>query len=123
MSKYEVSLDMTPKTDIPQGTLDLLILRVLILGPLHGYAIAKRLQQISRDAIQVHQGSLYPALHRLENRGMLRAEWQESDTGRQSKFYRVTPAGRAQLKIEAAGWLRLTQAVGLVLDAAEADLP
>ncbi|HEY7924572.1 MAG TPA: PadR family transcriptional regulator, partial [Vicinamibacteria bacterium] len=78
------------RTDLPQGTLDLLILKVLALGPLHGYAIAQRLQQISRDVVQVQQGSLYPALHRLENKGLLVSDWKISDTGREAKFYRLT---------------------------------
>ena len=86
------------KADLPQGTLDLLILKVVALGPLHGYAIAQRLQQISRDVVQVQQGSLYPALHRLENRGLLAAEWKLSDTGREAKFYRLTAKGRTQLR-------------------------
>ena len=103
------------KSDIPQGTLDLLILKVAALGPIHGYAIAQRLQQVSRDVLQVQQGSLYPALHRLENKGYLAAEWQESDTGREAKFYRLTAKGKKQLKEEEANWDRLTQAVGLVL--------
>lgn len=81
---------VTPKSDLPQGTLDLLILKVVALGPLHGYAIAQRLQQISRDVVQVQQGTLYPALHRLENRGYLAADWKQSDTGREAKFYRLT---------------------------------
>ncbi len=105
------------RTDLPQGTLDLLILRILALGPAHGYAIAQRLQQISHDVLQVQQGTLYPALHRLENRGLLAAEWRESDTGREAKFYRLTASGRAQLKVEAESWARLTGAVNLVLAA------
>ncbi|MFZ0592632.1 MAG: PadR family transcriptional regulator [Bryobacteraceae bacterium] len=109
----------SPKSDIPQGTLDLLILQVTALGPIHGYAIAQRLQQISRDVLQVQQGSLYPALHRLENRGYLSAEWKESETGREAKFYRLTAKGRAQLKSETANWSRLAEAVGLVLQLGE----
>jgi PadR family transcriptional regulator, regulatory protein PadR len=105
----------TAKSDLPQGTLDLLILKVIALGPLHGYAIAQRLQQISRDVVQVPQGSLYPALHRLENRGYLAADWSETATGREAKFYRLTRKGRAQLETEAASWERLTGAVGLIL--------
>jgi transcriptional regulator len=108
-----------PKSDLPQGTLDMLILQVVSLGPIHGYAIAQRIQQISRDALQVLQGSLYPALHRLENRGLLAAEWQQSETGRAAKFYRLTPRGRAQLKTETANWARLSEAIALVLRAAE----
>jgi transcriptional regulator len=107
-----------PRSDLPQGTLDLLILQVAALGPIHGYGIAQRLQQISRDVLQVQQGSLYPALHRLENRGYLAATWKPSDTGRDAKFYRLTPKGRAQLKQETANWARLTEAVQLVLHAA-----
>src|ERR1700720_5013541 len=103
------------KSDLPQGTLDLLILKVAALGPVHGYAIAQRLQQVTRDVVQVPQGSLYPALHRLENRGLLEADWKESETGREAKFYRLTRKGRAQLETEAASWKRLTEAVGLIL--------
>src|ERR1700736_809578 len=106
---------MTAKSDLPQGTLDLLILKVIALGPLHGYAIAQRLQQVSRDVVQVPQGSLYPALHRLENKGLLAAEWKASDTGRDAKFYRLTPKGRVQLKEESANWARLTDAIRLIL--------
>jgi PadR family transcriptional regulator len=106
---------MLDKSDIPQGTLDLLILQVAALGPIHGYAIAQRLQQVSRDVLQVLQGSLYPALHRLENKGFLKAEWKESDTGREAKFYSLTAKGRVQLKAETANWMRLTEAVAAVL--------
>lgn len=109
----------TPKSDLPQGTLDLLILTVVALGPLHGYAIAQRLQQISREVVQVQQGTLYPALHRLENRGYLSAEWKLSDTGREAKFYRLTRKGRAHMDTEAASWHRLTEAVALILRTAE----
>jgi len=111
-----------PHADLPQGTLDLLLLGILALGPLHGYAIAQRLQQVSRDVVQVQQGSLYPALHRLENRGLLAAEWRVSDTGREAKFYRLTAKGRAQLEAEEAGWRRLTEAVRLVLAAREGEV-
>ena len=111
----------TPKSDLPQGTLVLLILKVAALGPLHGYAIAQRLQQISRDVVQVQQGTLYPALHRLENRGYLTAEWKLSDTGRDAKFYRLTKKGRAHMERETASWHRLTEAVGLILKTAEGD--
>jgi PadR family transcriptional regulator, regulatory protein PadR len=113
VSKDEVS--MPAKADLPQGTLDLLILKILNLGPLHGYAIAQRLQQISRDVIQVNQGSLYPALHRLENRKLLAAEWKTSDTGRDSKIYRLTRAGRKALDAETASWQRLADAIGTIL--------
>jgi transcriptional regulator len=108
-----------PAAELPQGTLDLLVLKVLALGPLHGYAVAQRLQQISRDVVQVQQGSLYPALHRLENRGLLASEWRESDTGREAKFYRLTAKGRARLGVEEAQWRRLVEAVSLVLAARE----
>ena len=106
---------MPDKSDLPQGTLDLLILQVVAAGPIHGYAIAQRLQLISRDVVQVPQGSLYPALHRLENRELLTADWGMSDTGRESKFYRLTPKGRKRLKADAASWLRLTEAIELIL--------
>src|SRR6202020_1452882 len=106
---------MTPKSDLPQGTLDLLILKVVGLGPVHGYAIAQRLHQVSRDVVQVPQGSLYPALHRLENRGLLTADWKQTETGGEAKFYRLPRKGRAQLATEAVGWQRLTEAVGLIL--------
>jgi len=110
------------KSDLPQGTLDLLILQVAALEPIHGYAIAQRLQQISRDVLQIQQGSLYPALHRLENKGFLAAEWKESETGREAKFYRLTAKGRTQLKAETANWARLTEAVSLVLKLAGGDV-
>jgi PadR family transcriptional regulator PadR len=106
---------MSARSDLPQGTLDLLILKVVAVGPVHGYAIAQRLQQVSRDVVQVPQGSLYPALHRLENRGLLIAEWKRTDAGRDAKFYRLTRKGRAQLETETAGWRQLTEAVGLIL--------
>ena len=106
---------MAPKSDLPQGTLDLLILKVVAFGPVHGYAIAQRLQQVSRDVVQVPQGSLYPALHRLEDRGLLAADWKASETGRDAKFYRLTRKGRAQLDAETASWRRLAKAVGLIL--------
>ena len=101
---------------IPQGTLDMLILRVLVLAPAHGYAIAQRLQQVSQDAIQANQGSLYPALHRLEQKGWLRAEWRASDTGREAKFYALTAAGKRQLVVEKESWDRLTAAVQLIFN-------
>ena len=110
---------MSEKHDLPQGTLDLLILKVIALGPVHGYAIAQRLQQGSRGAVQVPQGSLYPALHRLENRGLLASDWKATETGREAKFYRLTRKGRAQLEMEAASWQRLTEAVGLILRMSE----
>ena len=107
------------KSDLPQGTLDLLILKVIALGPVHGYAIAQRLEQVSRGVVQVPQGTLYPALHRLENRGLLEADWKATETGREAKFYRLTRKGRTQLETEAAGWERLTEAVGLILKMSE----
>jgi len=108
-----------PKTDLPQGTLDLLILKVVALGPVHGYAIAQRLEQVSRGVVQVPEGSLYPALHRLENRGLLAADWKETETGREAKFYRLTRKGLKQLKTETADWQRLIDAIGLILGMAD----
>ena len=107
------------KFEIPQGTLDLLVLQIVALGPIHGYAIAQRLQQVSREVLQVQQGTLYPALHRLENKGFLKAEWKESETKREAKFYRLSPKGRKQLDSETAKWARLTEVVGLVLKLSE----
>jgi transcriptional regulator len=106
-----------PRSELPQGTLDLLILKVVALEPLHGYAIAQRMQALSRDVVQVQQGSLYPALHRLENRGLLAAEWKRSDTGREAKVYRLTTKGRTRLGAEQASWRRLTEAVSAILAA------
>jgi PadR family transcriptional regulator PadR len=108
----------TPKTDLPQGTLDMLILKVVALEPIHGYGIAQRLQQISKDVLQVQQGSLYPALHRLENRGWLAADWQNSETGREAKYYTLTKLGAKQLTLENENWQRLTEAVRLVMKTA-----
>ena len=93
----------------------MLILKIVALGPIHGYAISQRIQQISREVLQVKQGSLYPALHRLENRGWLKAEWGHSETGREAKFYALTRAGRRQLALEASNWERLSNAIGQVL--------
>jgi PadR family transcriptional regulator, regulatory protein PadR len=107
------------KAEYVKGTLDLLILKIVALGPNHGYAIAQRLQQISKDFFQVHQGSLYPALHRLEDRGWLEAEWKDTETGRDAKFYRLTRKGRKQLEAEVVNWERLTEAVAVVLRTAE----
>jgi PadR family transcriptional regulator PadR len=107
--------------ELLRGTLDLLVLKVVALGPSHGYAIAQRLQQISKDFFQVHQGSLYPALHRLEDRGWLQAEWKESETGREAKFYSLTKKGRRQMDAEVLNWDRLCNAVGLVLRAPEKE--
>ncbi len=97
----------------------MLLLQVVALGPIHGYAIAQRIQQISREVLQVQQGSLYPALHRMENRGLLAAEWKPSETGREAKFYVLTPKGQAQLKTETDNWARLSQAIGLILQTTE----
>ena len=107
------------KTDLLQGTLDLLILQITALGRVHGYAISQRLNQISREALQVQQGSLYPALHRLEKRGWLRAEWRKTEIGREAKFYVLTPTGRKRLDVERTEWSRLTEAIALVLQTAK----
>jgi PadR family transcriptional regulator PadR len=101
---------------IPQGTLDMLILQIVSLEPVHGYGIALRLEQISRSVVQVNQGSLYPALHRLEQRGWLKAKWKQSETGREAKFYSLTAAGRLQLTEERNSWARLAGAVQLIFD-------
>ena len=108
-----------PKAELLKGTLDMLILKIVALGPIHGYAIAQRVQQISREFFQVQQGSLYPALHRLEDRGWLQAESKATDTGRDAKFYSLTKVGRQQLEAEVANWERLTAAVALILRTAE----
>ena len=107
------------KSDLPQGTLDLLILKAVAVDPVHGYAIAQRLEQVSRGVVQVPEGSLYPALHRLENRGLLAANWKKTDTGREAKFYRLTRKGRKQLEADAVSWQRLIEAVGLILGLGE----
>lgn len=107
------------KSDLPQGTLDLLILKAVAVEPIHGYAIAQRLEQVSRGVVQVPEGSLYPALHRLENRGYLAADWKKTDTGREAKFYTLTRKGRKQLEAEASSWQRLSEAVGLILGMTE----
>ena len=101
---------------IPQGTLDMLILQTLSVESAHGYAIAQRLQLVSRDAVRVNQGSLYPALHRLEQKGWLKAEWRQSETGRDAKFYSLTRAGQKQLAVEKESWDRLTLAVRLIFN-------
>lgn len=108
---------MTPleKTDLLQGTLDMLILKIVALGPVHGYGISQRIRQISKDVLNVQQGSLYPALHRLEKRGWLVSEWGDSDNGRQAKFYQLSREGRKQLTREEATWQRLAEAVSLIL--------
>jgi transcriptional regulator len=107
------------KSDLLQGTLDMLILKVVALGPLHGYAIAQRLQQMSGAVLQVQQGSLYPALHRLEKRRWLRAEWATSDTGREARFYSLTKLGRQQLGEQRANWDRLSAAISGILSTVE----
>src|SRR5882672_8294868 len=104
---------------IPQGTLDMLILQTLSLEPAHGYAIAQRIEQVSRQAVQVNQGSLYPALHRLEQKRWLQAQWRPSETGREAKFYALTRAGRKQLAVEKQSWDRLTGAVRLIFEGEE----
>jgi transcriptional regulator len=103
---------------IPQGTLDMLVLQILSLGPAHGYGIAQRLQQVSRDTVQVNQGSLYPALHRLEQKRWLTSEWRQSETGREARFYALTRAGHKRLAVERADWDRLSTAVRLIFDEA-----
>ena len=106
------------KTDLPQGTLDMLILQIAALDPLHGYAIARRLRQVSRDVVQVPQGSLYPALYRLERRGLIEAEWGVSENKRRAKFYRLTAAGRKYLVEESSSWDRLSAAIARVMQTA-----
>lgn len=109
------------KFPIPQGTLDMLILQIVWQEPVHGYGIAQRLDQISRSVVQVNQGSLYPALHRLELKGWLRAEWKQSETGREAKFYSLTRSGQKQLRVEKDSWARLTGAVQLIFDEGTAE--
>jgi transcriptional regulator len=107
------------KSEFLKGTLDMLILKVVALGPIHGYAIAQRIQQISKDLFQIQQGSLYPALHRLEDRSWLQAEWKQTDTGREAKFYTLTRQGRKQLQAEVKNWELISDAVGMILGTAE----
>jgi PadR family transcriptional regulator, regulatory protein PadR len=107
------------KSDLLQGTLDMLILKIVALGPVHGYGISQRIRQISKQVLQVQQGSLYPALHRLEKRGWLEANWGESENGRQAKFYKLSAKGRKQLTAEELNWRRLADAVSLILQAAQ----
>jgi PadR family transcriptional regulator, regulatory protein PadR len=106
---------MGKPSDLLQGTLDLLILKTLSFEPSHGWAIAKRIEQVSREALQITQGALYPALHRLEHQGWIRSEWRTTETGREAKFYKLTKSGRVQLEKELAQWERLSGAVGLVV--------
>jgi PadR family transcriptional regulator, regulatory protein PadR len=107
------------KTELLKGTLDMLILKIVAAGPIHGYAISQRIQQISRDFFQVPQGSLYPALHRLEEQDWLDAQWKDTSTGREAKFYTLTRKGRKQLETEVSNWERLSDAVALILRTAE----
>ena len=107
------------KSDLLQGTLDMLVLKIVALEPVHGYGIAQRIQQISKEVLQVQQGSLYPALHRLDKRGWLKADWRESETGREAKFYSLTRVGRKQLEAETENWDRLAGAVALIMKTAE----
>jgi PadR family transcriptional regulator PadR len=107
------------KAEVLKGTLDMLILKVVAFGPIHGYAISQRIQQISNDCFRVPEGSLYPALHRLEDRGWLQAKWEETDSGRDAKFYTLTRAGRKRLGAEMVNWERLSEGVALILRAAE----
>jgi transcriptional regulator len=106
------------RIDLPQGTLDLLILKAIWLGPQHGWAIAERLQQISTGVVQVQQGSLYPALHRLERRGLIRAEWAPSDNNRNAKYYELTARGRRQLETDTTAWRTLTRTIDAILGSA-----
>src|SRR5246500_1272392 len=107
---------MSKPTDLVQGTLDLLILKTISLEPKHGWAIAKRIQQVSEEALQIQQGSLYPALHRLEQQAWIKAEWRLTETGRMAKFYSLTRSGRRQLEKELASWTRLSAAINLVVE-------
>ena len=107
------------KSELLQGTLDMLILKIVALGPVHGYGISQSIRRISKDVLQVQQGSLYPALHRLERRGWLEADWGESENGRQAKFYKLSAKGRRQLTKEESNWQRLAEAVTLIMQTAE----
>src|SRR5215472_11047279 len=111
-------MPLKSRLDLLQGTLDLLILRTLQTSPMHGWAISERIQQLSEDVLRVNQGSLYPALHRLERQGWIKAEWGVSELGRRARFYRLTAAGRKQLELEAGNWARLCAAIGRVLELA-----
>ncbi len=113
---------MATTTELLQGTLDLLILKAISLGPLHGYGVLLRIQQISRDKLQIQQGSLYPALYRLEHQGLIASEWGESENNRRAKYYRLTAAGRRRLQQELDYWRRLSEAIGFVLSAAPEDV-
>lgn len=110
---------MGVNADLPQGTLDMLVLQVLAAEPLHGYAIAQRIRRLSREVVKVPQGTLYPALHRLENRKLLAAEWKPSETGRNAKYYRLTQKGRSELKAESQSWERLAEAIAAIIRGTE----
>jgi PadR family transcriptional regulator len=107
---------MAERLDLPQGTLDLLILKTLALAPLHGWAISERVQQVSSDVLRIQQGSLYPALHRLQRRGWIKGSWGTSENNRRAKYYELTAAGRKQLEVEETSWRKLTAAVGQILE-------
>jgi PadR family transcriptional regulator PadR len=117
MSRFD-NMGRNARLDLLQGTLDLLVLRTLQLGPMHGWAISERIQQTSQDVLRVNQGSLYPALHRLEHQGWITAEWGVSELGRRARFYRLSASGRKQLRLETETWARLTIAIGRVLNMA-----
>jgi len=122
MSRYPESSVADARADLLQGTLDLLILKAVSLGPLHGYGVLLRIGQISQNRLQIQQGSLYPALYRLEHQGLITSEWGESENKRKAKFYRLSVAGRRRLKEETAYWLRLSEAIGFVLEAMPEDV-
>ena len=113
---------MTDSTELLQGTLDLLILKAVSLGPLHGYGVLLRIQQITHERLQIQQGSLYPALYRLEHQGLIASEWGESENRRKAKYYRLTPSGRRRLRDEVDYWQRFSQAIGFALDATPEDV-
>ncbi len=113
---------MASTTELLQGTLDLLILKAISLGPLHGYGVLLRIQQMSQDKLQIQQGSLYPALYRLEHQGLIASEWGDSENNRRAKYYRLTAPGKRRLRDEVAYWQRLSEAIGLVLSAATEDV-
>ena len=113
---------MPPAIELLQGTLDVLILKAISLGPLHGYGVLLRIQQVSHDKLKIQQGSLYPALYRLEHQGLISSEWGLSDNKRRAKYYRLTTAGRRRLRDELVYWQRLSEGIGLVLSAATGDL-
>ena len=113
---------MPPTIELLQGTLDVLILKAISLGPLHGYGVLLRIQQVSRDKLKIQQGSLYPALYRLEHQGLIASEWGVSENNRRAKYYRLTTAGKRRLRAELAYWQRLSEGIGLVLSAATGDL-